>query len=263
MRYLITILFITFLTELSGQVKVLGVRRPNTSIVMAVSGESNAPGEALNSSATAAELAVRNIRIWDVNENRIQALQIGVNNLGSTASLHGVELEMANLYDSSDFAPMNGYIVKAGEGSTVVADWAYGTDLYDRMIDRIDNTLNSINSHEGQLPTKFWLFWTQGINNMFIGTAAATWKAATKVIFDSLKSHYLLTYGLALKIAITKFNQPSYTSYNTVIQEIADEMDFVWAIDATGAAYNGDNTHWSYEGYKTLGRRFRDLINAN
>lgn len=264
MRILITILFSFLLTGCEAQpIKNLGTRRNNTSILMAVSGESNAPGEALNSSATAEELAERRIRIWAVNTERFEKLDIGSNNAGSTASLHGVELEMANLYDSLDFGDRQGFLVKAGEGSTIVADWAYGTDLYERMIYRIDNALNKIFTHEAQYPDKFWLFWTQGINNIFIGTPSATWKTATKVIFDSLKSHYLLTYGLNLKIAITKFNQPSYTGYNTVIQEIDDEMDFVWAIDAQDAGHNGDNTHWSYVGFKTLGRRFRDLINAN
>jgi hypothetical protein len=261
MRRLIYILLLFSLNASASvsdtDVLIMGIIRPTSSFLFAISGESNATGYGLNTDASTAELAWRFTKILNVSNDRMKHLDIPTNQLGSDGVSHGFELQIANLADSGSFGDRNVYVSKSGEGSTRVAQWMPGTNLYNRMTYRIDRSLEQINIEHGVVP-EMWLLWTQGINDMFDGKTTSSWKDSTKTIFNDL--HFLYPN---LKIIITKFNQPSWTTYNTVIQEIDDELDYVWAVDATGAGLRGDNTHWDYQGLKLVGRRAVAIIQAN
>lgn len=251
------IIFLLFSISASGQEKILGLKRPNESLLLVISGESNATGYGQNFFLSTDEKAPRRTRVWNYDIGEMQRLDIPDNQFAAFDTTFGFELQVANLVDSNYFGQYNSYITKAGEGSTRVEDWQPGEDLYLRMIERIDNSIEYILNEHGEITT-FWLLWTQGINDMFASEPANDWKAATILIFEDLKERYP-----TLKIAITKFNQPSYTGYNTVIQEIDDELNYVWAIDATSAGLRTDDTHWDYRGIKTIGRRVVQTIQSN
>lgn len=257
MEFRIIILFILLSLNASCQRKILGLKRPNEVFFLVIGGESNAPGYGQNFFLSSAEKEPRYTKIWNHSVSTIQQLDIPLNQVSTFDTTHGFELQVANLIDSNSFGQFNPYITKTGEGSTLVADWQPGEELYIRMLERIDASIQYILTEHGEVTT-FWLLWTQGINDMFASVPAATWKAATIVIFDALKDRYP-----TLNIAQTKFNQPSYTGYNTVIQEIDDELNYVWSIPATDAGLRSDNTHWDWEGLKTIGRRVVQTIQAN
>lgn len=238
--------------------KILGLLRPTGTLFIALGGESNEPGEALNSDASAAELVPRTSFMWNINIERFQKLQIGYNNLGTHGVMHGIELQLANLHDSLSFGQRNFYMAKTGQGTTRTAEWMPDTYLFSRLIYRVDKALAQIMAYHGTTP-EFWLWFTLGINDMFAGYPAADYKDDMEVILAAIKAHYP-----TINIILTKFNQPSYTGYNTTIQELADESpSYVFTLESTSAPLIGDLTHWNYEGYKLLGRRTRDIINAN
>ncbi len=261
MRIITTILILFSLTAFGNEPidtqKILGVLRTNQTFLLLISGESNATGYGLNTDASAAEKAVRFTQIWNPNDERMHFLDIPVNQLGSVPEVHGFELQFANLVDSGSFHQVNTYVTKAGEGSTRVVSWMPGSILYDRMIARINASIAYLDRSHGEV-TNMWLIWTQGINDMFDSKTPSSWKDSTLLIFNDL--HILYP---DLKIIITKFNQPAYLAYNTVIQEIDDELDYVWAVEATSAGLRTDDTHWDYEGLKLIGRRAVAIIQAN
>lgn len=237
--------------------KILGLLRPSGTLIVAMGGESNEPGEALNSEASAAEKLQRTSFMWNINIERFQKMLLGYNNLGSILTMHGIELQLANLHDSLAFGQRNFYMIKTGQGTTRTAEWMPDTYLYQRLIYRVDKAFAQIMASHGTVP-EFWLFFTLGINDMFAGYPSADFKDDMNVILGALHTHYP-----SMKIILTKFNQPSYTGYNTVIQELDDENSWIWALDAQDAAYAVDNTHWNYTGFKLLGRRVVELIQQN
>jgi len=103
--------------------------RPPTLLVV-ITGESNAGGYALNSEATPEELAPRPaVQILDNDALVFRPLAIGTNNLLGHAGLrptetHGFELELANRAERwpADRQPV--YLVKTGQGGSRIADWA-------------------------------------------------------------------------------------------------------------------------------------------
>ncbi len=231
-------------------------------IAVASAGDSNSPGYGHNNQLSAAELLPRRTLIYVPNTELFDRLRIGVNNLGTSATQHGFEAQLANAKDSGYFGVRNLYLIKTGLGGTRVHDWMPGSILYVRMTDRLDKSLALIRQKRNVVPGDGLLLinlWTLGINDMFAGLTAANFKDSIDIILDSLHLRYS-----TMPFVFTKYNQPSYTGYNTTFDAIvAERPSYVSTIYSADAPLEPDNTHWNTEGWIILGRLLTTVIQNN
>lgn len=234
--------------------------------MLVFSGESNSGGQALNSAATAEELAIRpETKILNNNTLLFESLDIGTNNLighqnmGTPELRHSWELGISNLAASATISNPT-YIVKTGHGGTTIAQFAEGGIYqsmrpWDTLIRRVNAALSILN------PTgiKFALLYSQGINDALAFTDTTTWKAATIAHFQNIRAEY----G-EVPIVMTKImtSAPSYANYNSAIESICSALTRCYFIDVTGAATQ-DNYHWSYAGQKLIAERMIDKLIEN
>src|SRR6187200_2867306 len=123
MKKLLYILLLIPMVSCS-QDKTLGIRSSRFSILVVSAGESNEPGYGVNSELSSAELSGRKTRIFNIINGINTPLYVGGNNLGTSSSQHGYELQLANAKDSGYFGTKHLYLAKTGQGSTRVSDWA-------------------------------------------------------------------------------------------------------------------------------------------
>lgn len=241
-------------------------------VLIIFTGESNSGGIAPNSSATAPELASRGgVQILYNFDFDLQNLDIGVNNLyghtgleGYWTDSHGWELQLANSVDSGYLAsPV--YLVKTGQGGSIIDNWKVGgtfagTNCWQVFQDRVDTAISQIITLTGQSP-QIYVFYSQAINDIIAGTTEATWKTDTKNHIAKIRTKY----GANIPFFMTKFNMTAsadYTTFNDSIDAIASEIGNCYAIDPTGATYDGV-AHWDYEGMKTICRRLVTSLKTN
>lgn len=260
LRLLTILLFIA--GHANGQ-SLLNGSEPTRATLIVFSGESNIPAYGQNSLANARENELSTVKMMDTTILAYAKLKKGYNTFGSFDTTHGFELQIArNGIDSGLLGRTNGFMLKTGIGSTVIAQWMPGQTFYTTMILRIDSARAKLQREVAASGFREWFVWSQGINDMHasVNTPAAEWKDSTKVMFAAINALYP-----NMKIIITKFNQSSFVNmaaYNTRIDEIAAELNYVWAVEATDAPLF-DLSHWDYYGLKLIGRRIMDIIVAN
>lgn len=234
-------------------------------LLIIIAGESNSGGIALNSYATSPELAKRKLKILNNSTlSSFDSLDIGSNNLVGHCGLqyaastgHGLELQIANSYDSGYFGNRNVYLCKAGQGGTVISQWAdeatYTAETtvepYDIYFERVDSAIAIITRND-TIP-RCILIWSQGINNG--GGYPTSWKNGTKSLFTDMRSQIT-----SLPIYITRFDSMS-DYYYTQMTEIASELSDIAIISSAGCETSqvvaGAGFHWGYTGMKVLARR--------
>lgn len=232
--------------------------RPQQSMLVVGAGESNEPGYGQNYFLSAAEKAQRRLRIYHVETIKFDRLHVAAaNNYATFDTSHGFEVQIANALDSGYFGDYNLYYTKTGQGSTRVHNWMPGTDLNDRMKERLDASLALIYDERGVVPT-IWNVWTLGINDMFAGLSAANFKDSINIVLDTLHTLYP-----TMKFIFTKFNQPSYTGYNSTFDALASERSsYVFVVYDASAGLRTDDTHWDYLGNKAMGRKITEVIQS-
>jgi len=215
-------------------------------LVFVFAGESNAGGQAVNASASAAELAARpSVQILNNTSLEFESLDVGTNNLidhfGLTDNAtHGMEIGLANEVDAGSFPGRSTvYLVKTGQGGSTIGEWDDGDPYWDTFLERIAAAKELLGE------SVRWVVWySQGINDAIAGTAAATWKAATVAHLAKIQTELP-----GCVVVMTEFQGLSNGSYTTQIREIAAADAAVSSVDLTGAATDGGN-HWSYAGFK-------------
>lgn len=242
--------------------------RPSDGVPLIIfTGESNSGGYALNSQATAPEVAPRSaVQILNNTTLLFEALDIGTNNLLgheglSSGPTHGLELMLANRVEAGTFVPAPCYLVKTGQGASTIANWAVGgfygsTNCWQTFQDRVDEAINLITTATGTPPTPY-IFYSQGINDAIAGTDVNTWKTATLAHFDKIRAKY----GANVPIVMTKLTAP-YPVYNAAIEDLAgqrSDLFFVETLDAT----TRDTNHWDYAGMKLISGRMQDVLLQN
>ncbi len=153
-------------------------------------GESNAVGNALNTSADAFELAADPaIKIFNNSTLAMESLAIGVNNglgQGLDNTVHGWELGLEDQEAANRYGVATLYLVKSAQAGTLIGQWASGggpTTLYNQLVARVSDALSLVNAG-GAYPTPV-VWYSQGINDAIAATPTdvATWKAATLDLF--------------------------------------------------------------------------------
>lgn len=221
---------------------------PATRLIV-FTGESNSGGIAPNASATGTELSSRSVvQIWNNTTGGFENLDIGTNNLlghtgltGSYDNTHSWELELANLAAAGTI-PNPTYLVKTGQGGSVLTDWGTGGSYYTTLKSRVDAAkavLGSVN---------IIFFYTHGINDRIAGTATGTFKTRVQTHIANLKADY----PGAKFVMVKNMTDNGNDLYNTVIQEIDDaDADFS-SVSSSGAGVQGDGNHWTYSGQKQI-----------
>ena len=221
-------------------------------------GESNSGGYALNSDATGGELGVRNsIQLWDnVGMTSFTPLNIGVNNLLGhtgftlleTTTRHGWELGLANIYDKLGMA----YVVKTGQGGSVLTDWGTAGAYYTTMKARI-NGAKSVQNFKSIV-----FFYTHGVNDRIAGTSTGTFKTRVQTHIANIKADYPGAKFVMLKNMTNNGNDV----YNTVIQEI-DDADSDLVSVACSTLVQGDGNHYTYAGQKENAQNLYNAMISN
>ena len=246
-------------------------------LLIVAAGESNAGGIGQNSLATAGELGVRSeVQILNNTTLLFEDLDIDVNNLidhdGITGpGFHGIELQLANAVAAGRLSESPVYLVKTGQGGSLISEWEPGhaSDYWTKFLERVGAATSILGSGNFR-PI---VFYTQGVNDSignstYVGgavtpTDAATWKTATIAHLARIRAEL----GSKTKIVMTKFNSPTFDTYNTKIDEIVAGDSRTVAISTPDHRENNkywreDYYHWSYTGFKLLCELFIDKILA-
>jgi hypothetical protein len=226
-------------------------------------GESNSGGIALNSEALPAELVARPaVQIMNLYSGTFafESLDIGFNNVvdhvglsdnpvyvpvpPNTGLVHGMELGLANAVEARAFPDVSAvYLIKTGQGGSQIAQWAVGGAYWTKFLERT-------NAAKAKLPSNTrWVVWySQGINDVYGMVPIANWKAATIAHLAKIKSQLP-----GCQIILTEFQSmpanAGYPAVNAAIQEIVAADATLASVSTVGAATDGAN-HWSYAGYK-------------
>lgn len=216
-------------------------------LVFVFTGESNSGGIAINASATTDELAPRPLLPTLNNTSLVfEPLDVGSNNLIGHAGLavnatHGMEIGLANAVEAGAFALRSNYLIKAGQGGSLIAQWGEGGAYWTTFLARIA-------AAKALLPASArWVVWySQGINDSGSNTPVDAWKAATIAHLAKIKS---LLPGCQIVMTLFDGLPEHFFTYNAALQEIADADPAIAAVSSVGAANDG-GLHWSYAGFK-------------
>lgn len=266
MKKIFLLAFILWGVTSFGQRQVLGMLKnnlssdPSSPVLIIFNGESNSGGYADNYLATSPEQDLRNIPIFNNSTRVFEGLHVGVNNLLihdelSCCSFHSWELALANHYDDGDFGMHPVYILKTGQGGSMISEWETTDAYYDTMEVRIQEAYDLISAiHSGQ-SVQIFIWYTLGINDRVAGTSTSTWKAAVKTFFENVRAtiNTIVGSSVTVPILMTRFDSMFYnTVYETVIGEIETEVSFCHAISTIGAEVKVDGNHWQYLGWKDV-----------
>jgi len=256
MRYLIFILLVG-----CQKIEMRLFHSQNKSSVtrlLVFTGESNSGGRGANSDATSGEVAARSsVQIWNNNTSVFENLDVGTNNLlGHTglesfsSSEHSWELELANIMQSNGQVQ---YLVKTGQGGSVLTEWNVGGSYWNTMVARVDAAIAA----SGISNIVFW--YTHGINDRIAGTTTGTFKARVEAHITNLRTEYP-----NCKILMTKhMTNNGNDVYNTVLQDIADADALTDIVEVTGAGVQGDGNHYTYSGVKVIANNLFNKMISN
>lgn len=240
---------INIISQITGGFDDTNFTQSNSNPLFIFTGESNSGGYALNTSASAPELAARSsVQILNNTSLLFENLDIGTNNLldhnGLDPSLtHGWELELSNLVEANTFSVSQVHLVKTGQGASRISEWADPSTYWTKFKDRVDAALVIDPTF---VPV---IFYSQGINDAINGTNITTWKNNTIAHFAKIRTRY----GANIPIIWPKL-MSAYATYNTAIDEVVAVTSFCWSVETTDLSLR-DANHWDYAGMKTMTQR--------
>jgi hypothetical protein len=226
-------------------------------------GESNSGGLVPNSSASSPELNFRNLQILNNSDFRFENLKIGTNNLIGHIGLeyamhaaHGMELQLANKYDSNYFPDRDVFLVKAGAGGSKVEEWTVSGIYFTNLKNRVNRARDLIFKNN---PEDIAFMLSIGINNRGVGTSNLDYKNGLRNMILNLKT----LLGIANpNISIMKFQfvtNLDMSGYNAVIDDVANEFNLK-TFDTTGLTTIQDGYHLDYLGMKAATDNFLNSL---
>ena len=237
---------------------VNGASCSSDNILFILAGESNAGGRAFNTELNSVELSTRDsLKIFNNDSFQFESLKIGVNNLLDHFTLingttHGLEVSLANRVKQQPFYNKISYLVKAGQGKSLITDWDSSKVYYKTLVNRSQVARQILAN--SNVSYKTVILYSQGINDLLAGVSGSSWKASTKNHFQNLRNEL----GSNTLIIMTKF-MPQYSGYNGLIDEICNELPNTYAVE-TGDAGLSDPLHWNASGMKLIGSRMLTIV---
>jgi lysophospholipase L1-like esterase len=246
-------------TSAPGKEKPAKKGKSADKLLVVINGESNSGGYALNSEATAAELAPRPAVLILNNETlkAFEPLDIGTNNLlGHTglapSDTHGFELMLAERAERAPAKNQPVYLVKTGHGGSTIAQWAPDGAYFQTFLKRIAAAKELLKEEEVRPVVLFSL----GINDAIAGTKLEVWKPGVIVHFENLRK----ALGAETPIVMTRF-MPNYAAYNAAIEEICQTVPHTYSVNTLDAPLRDPN-HWNYAGMKLVTGRMLDVLDG-
>lgn len=226
-----------------------------------VTGESNAAGYALNTGATAGELAARSaVQIFNNTSEVFEDLDVGTNaNIGQNLdnTTHGIEIGLCNAVVAGRFGVSQAYLLKSGYSGSKIDEWEDGDANWTTFVDRWTTAVALL----GSVDYEPFIFYSQGINDSVAAVAASTWKTATIAHFAKLRT----LIGASTKIVVTKLpvgalGATTIPDYNTAIDEICAADPLTVAVETSDITDMRDSAHWDAQGFRRIAERFVDEL---
>jgi hypothetical protein len=221
--------------------------------IIVATGESNSGGYALNSDASAGEVASRSeVKMWNVTTSTFENLDIGTNNnldhSGLNSTTHGMELQLANDVAAGVWAQNPMYYVQTGQGASQISEWSVGnaSQYWTKFLARINAVKSYCSANDIQ---PIWVVWMSfGINDALAGTASGTWITDTTAWINRIKTELP-----DCRIIMTELTtaRSAYTAHVRTLCNNESNVTFA----ATTGCTERDSNHWSYAGMKTLSTR--------
>ncbi len=222
-------------------------------------GESNSEGQAENIHATSAELAASRgaVRMWCEDTNAFASLSIGVNNMGESAgtpTLHGWELEIANMIDLGQFGSLSAsdpaYILKVGVGGSKWSQWQNGGTNYNYFT-------SEYAAYAAVLPTitDLIFFCSIGINDAVSeNTSAADHYTYYSDFIDRCRA---TVSDSTAPFILTHLMPRFYAQYNAQVDALCRNKTNVYRATANrcGLKQGEEHLHWAYNGVKRIANR--------
>jgi len=215
-------------------------------------GESNSGGTAPNASATAGELLPRpEVKILNNTTLALQTLQVGVNNLIGHAGLtdnatHGWEIGLANEVAAGNWTGRSAvnpvYLLKAGQGGSLIGQWADGLAYMNTFKSRWDAFAAAV-PNASRMRLAIWM--TIGINDYYSATPATTFRVNLLNWIDRIRSYV----GIPDAPVLFMGYPPGLQSYQDQIDILARTAIDFYNVSSAGLTLNG-SIHWDYAGYK-------------
>lgn len=221
-------------------------------------GESNSGGVAHNTSATSDELLPHSeVQILNPLTLSFEDLDIGTNNLLDHAGLesyssnsHGWELELCNQVRNGEWPSDVVYLIKAGQGGSVVSEWTVNGTYFSKLVERVD-VARQYFADNGIIPV-FYVWFSLGINDAIANTDPVVFKNDTLTFLANIRK----TIGVFAPFAMTVI-MSNYSSINGSLVDIALDDKFTTLIPTSDAGLVDPN-HWSYSGMKLIATRMKN-----
>lgn len=235
---------------------------PYQYILIVFFGESNSGGQALNTSLTSGELAIRpGVQILNNTTLLLESLDIGTNNnLGhtglSTTIYHGWENGLAHQVENSDMHDPT-VLAKCGQGGSTISQWDDVDAYYITFKARVDAAVSLVTTMNGGTAPKIYFWFSLGINDAIATTNVATFKTGVTSLINRVRT----LYGSTCPFLVTELPN-SRDAYNTPLYEIASELTRVHMIETSDLTpYDGN--HWNAADMRTMADRFITSQKAN
>jgi len=266
MKLTATILFFLFSQLCFGQNLVFGSIKKDTAsknILIIMFGESNSGGIALNSDAIPTELGVRGkLQLWNNTTNSgFYSLEVPVNSLVGHSGLeygigtrHGWELQIANrVYEGSFSNTDTVYVVKAGQGGSIISQWADGGGYWNTWKTRVNGAIANIEA-KGK-PLHIYVMFSLGINSS--GVDPSGWYTAMLELVNRTRTEigpvkFYMTYIPAVDMG--------RIAYNEKIKLLGANYNYIVPITTNDVGIFDDGMHWNYTGMKVICNRMLSYI---
>lgn len=277
---------ITFVPEFSGDETMLIRVQPDSCfeslvgrpVLIILNGESLMAGWGANDSATVTEIGPRRLKNLNGDNQLFESEKLGedagdpdynnykgINRGGAEVfarTHHGLELGLANKYDSNYFNGRAVYVNKCALGGTRILDWRRTnavTGYFDTLMAYTENSIDEIVEETGMQPIVIML-WEDAVNDIVAAMNGAAWEDTVKTYFSDIRSHFNANFNVdTTYILMFKMTSPSiYPDFNDEMDDIeADDVNQVtWAISTAGATYTCEDTncvtHWGYTGMRNV-----------
>lgn len=244
-----------------------GVSSSSTDLIIFF-GESNASGQAPNTSATALErLARPSVKILNNFNGQIEDLDIDQNNnidVCGQPTTHGMEIGLADAVEAGRFNNP-AYLLKVACAGTRIDQWLNGTGnpSWNEMVRKVD-LMKAQMSARGINNPNIVVWMSIGLNDAVQGTPADSFAAR----INRFKSAFRTKYGATIQFHMTQFHRyrpdlgetaPSAFGhpYVATIDALDAADPLLFAIETTTAGWipGEEAVHWSYTGFKVIADR--------
>lgn len=231
-----------------------------TSLLVIFTGESNSGGYADNAELSSADLQpFPNTQILNNTSLLFESLQIGVNNLidhiGLTANAsHGWEIGLAKRCNQGKLGPKPVYLLKTGEGGSIISQWNSGGAYYTTFLSRLNAAKTLLATASITYTPVVW--YTQGINDAIDGTDIPTWKGATIAHFAKIR---LELPTAPILFGCNTFGSTNFPLWHAAMREVIAATSNCYYINTVLDNNNyRDVNHWNSAGMLVNGYRLSD-----